>query len=271
MSEQANSIKLPATPRLSATVIPVRASAECGLEVLVIDRARNLRVLPGFTVFPGGVLDTTDVKVAERWCSLAGGFAPAVQALLPQGGACDIDWTAAAWPDAAVSCVEQVLLTLLSTGLRELSEEVGWCPLPRARWTSDELAALRTGMSDVWASAVHNLGLRFPVRYFGRRVTPEALRHRFDTHYFVARCDDAEDVQIARAEVARAYWIAPQQLLDQATGPGALTLLAPPTIDALAALVEAGQLEALWDAAGMPPQVNDPARVELLRRLSGQS
>lgn len=52
--------------RLAASLIGVR-DARNGPEVLVIERTRSHRFLPGYVAFPGGAVDETDVALAERW------------------------------------------------------------------------------------------------------------------------------------------------------------------------------------------------------------
>jgi 8-oxo-dGTP pyrophosphatase MutT (NUDIX family) len=52
--------------RRAASVIVARPSDE-GLEVLVLERSREHRFLPGYTVFPGGAVDDEDGALAARW------------------------------------------------------------------------------------------------------------------------------------------------------------------------------------------------------------
>lgn len=52
--------------RLAASLIGVR-DAPSGPEVLVIERTRDHRFLPGYVAFPGGAVDDTDDALAERW------------------------------------------------------------------------------------------------------------------------------------------------------------------------------------------------------------
>lgn len=52
-------------PRPAATVILAREGAR-GVEVLVLTRGEDSRFLPGFVVFPGGTIDSSDAGLAER-------------------------------------------------------------------------------------------------------------------------------------------------------------------------------------------------------------
>ena len=58
--------------RLAASLIGVRDGAE-GPEVLVIERTRDHRFLPGYVAFPGGAVDPSDDALAERWFGETGG------------------------------------------------------------------------------------------------------------------------------------------------------------------------------------------------------
>ena len=52
--------------RKAASIVAVRDAAG-GPEVLVIERSRDARFLPGYVAFPGGAVDDGDDDLAERW------------------------------------------------------------------------------------------------------------------------------------------------------------------------------------------------------------
>jgi 8-oxo-dGTP pyrophosphatase MutT (NUDIX family) len=52
--------------RKAASIIAVR-DAPGGPEVLVIERSRDARFLPGYVAFPGGAVDRADAGLAVRW------------------------------------------------------------------------------------------------------------------------------------------------------------------------------------------------------------
>jgi ribonuclease/clavin/mitogillin len=58
-------------PRQAASVIAARDGDE-GLEVLVLERGRDSRFLPGYVAFPGGSTDEEDADLAERWFGARG-------------------------------------------------------------------------------------------------------------------------------------------------------------------------------------------------------
>jgi len=59
----------PATARPSASLLMVRDGVD-GVEVLVVRRNPSLRVSGGFLVYPGGVLDETDLQMSSSGCEL---------------------------------------------------------------------------------------------------------------------------------------------------------------------------------------------------------
>jgi 8-oxo-dGTP pyrophosphatase MutT (NUDIX family) len=56
--------------RLAASVIAGR-DGSAGLELLVIERSRSSRFLPGYVAFPGGASDPSDADLAAEWFGTA--------------------------------------------------------------------------------------------------------------------------------------------------------------------------------------------------------
>jgi len=55
-------------PRLAATVVVARPASEpAGVEVLLLRRSAASRFAPGYVVFPGGVVDLADERLATEW------------------------------------------------------------------------------------------------------------------------------------------------------------------------------------------------------------
>jgi 8-oxo-dGTP pyrophosphatase MutT (NUDIX family) len=52
--------------RRAASIVCARPGPD-GFEVLVVERSRESRFLPGYVAFPGGAVDEADVTRAERW------------------------------------------------------------------------------------------------------------------------------------------------------------------------------------------------------------
>jgi 8-oxo-dGTP pyrophosphatase MutT (NUDIX family) len=75
--------------RKAASVVAVR-EAEGVPEILVIERSRDARFLPGYVAFPGGAVDAEDRSLAERWFGSANqaSRACAVRELIEEVGLC---------------------------------------------------------------------------------------------------------------------------------------------------------------------------------------
>jgi 8-oxo-dGTP pyrophosphatase MutT (NUDIX family) len=73
--------------RAAASVIAARDGAT-GVEVLVVERGKRNRFLPGYVAFPGGAVDAGDAALAERWFGSAeeSARACAVRELLEEVG-----------------------------------------------------------------------------------------------------------------------------------------------------------------------------------------
>jgi 8-oxo-dGTP pyrophosphatase MutT (NUDIX family) len=75
--------------RRAASIVAVREAAG-EPEVLVIERSRDARFLPGYVAFPGGAVDAGDAVLAERWFGSADHAvrACAVRELIEEVGLC---------------------------------------------------------------------------------------------------------------------------------------------------------------------------------------
>jgi 8-oxo-dGTP pyrophosphatase MutT (NUDIX family) len=246
-------------PRLSATMIIVRAaSAAAAGEVLAITRSKQLRVLPGFMVFPGGVLDPLDIDVAS---SLPQAMRNSTPSLFTMQEA-----------DFKGEIVSRDLLywSLFVAGVRELFEETGiYMGAPRKSWTElqEIREALLQGQGSEWKKIVITESSFYPFRYVGRRVTPIQVKHRFDTHYFIVQVPHDIAVYPSPDEVESVLWSAPDELLTR-FGQDEFHM-APPTVDALTALSRHASLADLMANAVMAEQSNDDARINhFLRQLS---
>lgn len=230
-------------PRPSATAILVR-ERDAQVEVLTICRAQSLRVLPGFTVFPGGVVDEVDRQVARRW--------------MDQG-------------TITVGCSDFVVTTAFSAAVREVIEEIGvW--LINAPLADDVVTqSIRAGDAAAYLAATETVTVRGRTRYFGRRITPTQIRYRFDTLYFLMEFRGDASFALAEAEVESASWASPKDVLKRyAQGQ---CQLAPPTIDALEAVASYATINALFASGRMPAQSENAVRVaqfaEELRKREG--
>ena len=160
--------------RAAATLIVVRETAS-GLEVLLLRRNPNLKVMAGAWVFPGGKVDADD-----------------------------------AGTDA--------LSRAQAAAVRELAEE--------------------TGLSAQQDALMH----------FSRWLTPEVVRHRFDTYFFLAPQSPDVEVQVDGGEIVDHRWVRPDEAVAEQAA-GALKI-PPPTLVSLTDLVGHDSLAGLVAAVG---------------------
>ncbi|MHB1627045.1 MAG: NUDIX hydrolase, partial [Bacilli bacterium] len=240
------------------------SASSARLEVLLAKRAQTLRVLPGFMVFPGGVLEQADLDSARAWLENASFSRREPSSILPPAPA---EFAMGGGVFFARSVTrDELYYSLLAAGLRELFEETGLQPGLQIGQQPGLQIGLQTGlrMRDGPDMAIlrHGAGDGTAVRYFGRRVTPERVRYRFDTHYFVieAPASAEEDLRLAESEFETALWRTPQAILRERDAGS--YLLAPPTVDALTALCAYGSTAALLRHGLLPEQRDDDGRID---------
>jgi recombination protein RecT len=165
--------------RRASTVCLLKDNSE-GIEILMVKRGHDTRVMADAWVFPGGGVDAIDETDLAR-DAVEGEFSPT-----------DQPWVAAA--------------------LREVAEEVDiWLtrkPVPP------------TGSRVHGAAVFHkarDLGLRFDGRrlaYFANWVTPTMIPIRFDTRFYAAQVDAGSQAAPDPAELSAAEWILPARAIE---------------------------------------------------------
>jgi 8-oxo-dGTP pyrophosphatase MutT (NUDIX family) len=168
------SAEVPALP--AATIIVCRDDP---FEVLMMRRHEKSSFVPDAWVFPGGALDEGDVKGAKI---IAGDADPH-------------------------------LLAMKLCALRELLEEAGlWLGTP-----IDDSRALRAALRSGSTTMAEQLDAVAPVLddvvLTSRWITPIGIPKRFDTYFFVAAYDGAEEVSADREEAVEIRWLAPAEAL----------------------------------------------------------
>lgn len=160
----------PSEPRPAASVLVVRGRASW--ELLMMRRPGGADFAPGAYVFPGGTVHADDDGVG------------------------DVHRAAA---------------------VRELFEELGvlLARRPGGRFARDAdagrlRALLAAGLS--WPAALAAVGLSPAtdrLAFLARWITPEAVRRRFDTHFFVCRLPAGQTEHPQAGEVADWTWVTP--------------------------------------------------------------
>lgn len=185
-------------PAPSASVMVLRDGRQ-GLEVLLLKRHGNSRVLGGVHVFPGGKLDPEDCTVAPDRLDQS------PQALHDTLGEPGLDLSMASGLHVAA--------------LRETFEECGLLLHTGHEPALPSRLRERLGTGQGFVEASTSLGLRLHtqrIRPWSRWITPRmpsVTDRRFDTRFFVALAPtDHEAVQDAY-EVTEAAWMRPQDAL----------------------------------------------------------
>ena len=214
----------PVTPRQAATVLLYRRVPE--LEFLFIQRPGGADFAAGAWVFPGGSVHAEDEGYAEPWRAAA---------------------------------------------IRELFEEAGVLYARRSGRlaTADEAASVRDRIAQGrgYGRALAALSLAPAVDelcYFARWITPEVVRKRFDTRFYLAALPEGQTVHPQPGEVADWRWAAPHAALADETF--TLVFATRRVLESVAAA--AGDLEGFMARAAALPEIT-PVRPRIERKPDG--
>ena len=196
----------------AATVILLRSgadSAAAAIEVLLVRRNRRSSFVPGYYVFPGGVLDPEDWEPgAERFIR-------------------GLDRRRAAEILRDLSPSEKALGAWVG-GIRETFEEVGLLIArfadgsPVAIRTDDERrrfgdyrrAIIRGETTFLQMLEAENLFLPADVlHYFSHWITPEFLPQRYDVRFFVTPVPEEQTAVCDGVELTHHSWLSPSVAL----------------------------------------------------------
>lgn len=231
-------------PRDAASLVLLR-DGSAGLEVLLLRRHADSRVMGGVHVFPGGKLDPTDCS-PDALAALD----LAAEQLLAR---CD---EPALTPEKAAG--------LHLAALRETFEEAGLLLAESADAEARQALADRQAGGEALADAMAALGLRWQasaILPWSRWITPRhpASGAAFDTRFFLARLPAGQEARHDGYETTEAVWLAPRQ---------ALTLhaehrleLVPPQLMSLVKLARHTTVDSAWNEAlaARPPRIQPEA------------
>ncbi|MFK3985013.1 NUDIX hydrolase [Micromonospora sp. NPDC050397] len=226
----------PATPRVAATVLLLRPTADGEtIEVYVIRRLAAM-TFGGMYAFPGGGVDPSD-------------------------SAATLDWSgppASAWGDR-LGLPPQAAQAVLCAAAREVFEEAGVLlagPGPGtivgdvsgADWEEARQALVERRISFADLLRERRLNLRSDLLLpWARWITPEFEPRRFDTYFFVALLPGGQRTRDVSGEADHTMWIRPADALARVDS-GEIAML-PPTRVALAEIAACGGLAGLPAAA----------------------
>jgi 8-oxo-dGTP pyrophosphatase MutT (NUDIX family) len=209
----------------SSTVVLARDGANAP-ELLLV-RRHERSAFGGAHVFPGGVLEPADARVADHCTGIT-----------------------AAEADALLHVSEG--LTWFSAAIRELFEESGVLLATVGRHGVD-LEATRNALNEgalEWQAFVSDNALRLrcdALNYFSFWITPEALPRRFSTRFFLAAMPADQDAVHCGGELTDSCWMSAQDALT-ACHEGSIQLHFP-TMRTLEALARHGTVDELLDWA----------------------
>ena len=194
-------------PFPAATVTLVR-DARGGLEVLLLERSKSLKFMPGAFVFPGGALDPGDSAPELQALCVGQKDVAASQALgLERGGL-------AYWIAAIREAFEEAGILLAYDGEGRLIELNGAAG-ERFRKHRELLDGGRHGE---FGDVLRTEGLRLAtdrLRYFGHWITPVTVPRRYDTRFFLAIAPPHQEASPDRTETVSHVWLTPRDALEQ--------------------------------------------------------
>jgi 8-oxo-dGTP pyrophosphatase MutT (NUDIX family) len=253
-----------ATPTDAATVMVIRekqTGADRDIEVLMVLRNRSSRFVPGYHVYPGGILDPEDFAPGiERFCR--GVDRRKALEILPNMSR----------PEKAIGA--------WVAGIRETFEEAGILIAARR---DGSIVSIRTeeerkrlcGYRRVlnrgemkFTEFLEKEGLILPLdrlHYFSHWITPEPLPLRYDVRFFLAETPEGQDVMHDGLELTEHLWVSPRTALELYQK-GKFGMVLPQIMT----LVEISQFRTVEDAIGSTKGKKVPAHLTKIRRIDGQ-
>ena len=239
----------PAAPRPASSLVLLR-DGPGGLEVLLLQRPAEDRVLAGAHVFPGGKLDAEDAHD-----DLLNRIDASPQALHARLGEPELNAREAA--------------ALFVAAIRETFEETGVLLARDASAALSERARAMRREGQGFGDVLRALDVRLDpstIQPWSRWITPKmasAMRKRFDTRFFVACLPAGQTIEHDPREAVGSIWVLPRPALQRYWDRG--IDFAAPQVMTLAHLSRFGSVsDTLAHAATRLPPTIRPHPVETL-------
>lgn len=228
-----NDLKSPPLLRPASTVILVREN-HGALEVYLLRRNAASGFMGGLYVFPGGVVEPED-RGLDVWMPHIDISPDSIGNRL--GGPGFLPDQALGYSIAAVRETLEEAGVLLADTRNKTRQEIA--DIGAFRLTRDLPASwFRTRMiRENWIVSLSSLGR------WSHWVTPEQMKKRFDTRFFIALMPEDQDCAPDDMETGHGLWITPCQALEQNLEGG--VPLSPPTIVTLTQLLDCPTLDAV--------------------------
>ena len=250
-----------ATPTDAATVMLLRPHRNADMkeiEVLMVLRNRRSRFVPGYHVYPGGILDPEDYEPGiERFCR-----------------GIDRKLASEILPD--MSRPEKALGAWVA-GIRETFEEVGMLIAERKDGTPvamlkeeekklfcDYRRALNKG-SMKFSQMLEREDLVLPLDrlcYFSHWITPEPLPLRYDVRFFVTDAPAGQAVIHDGVELTEHIWLSPSRALEEYES-GRIGMVLPQIMT----LADISRFKSVEEAVVAARQCRVPANLTKIKRI----
>jgi len=251
-----------AMPTDAATVMllrPHRNADMKAIEVLMVLRNRKSRFVPGYHVYPGGILDPEDYEPGiERFCR-----------------GIDRKQAFEILPD--MSRPEKALGAWVA-GIRETFEEVGMLIAERKDGSPvtiqteeerkrfcDYRRALNTGKMK-FHQMLEKEELILPLDrlyYFSHWITPEPLPLRYDVRFFVVEAPQAQAVVHDGVELTEHLWLTPSRALEEYEQ-GKIGMVLPQIMT----LVDVSRFRTVEEAIASAKTRRVPANLTKIKRIN---
>jgi 8-oxo-dGTP pyrophosphatase MutT (NUDIX family) len=251
-------------PTDAATVMLLRPCKDAGvedIEVLLVHRHRKSSFVPGYHVFPGGVLDPED-------------YEPGIERYVR-----GIDREQASRIIADMSPPEKALGAWVAA-IRETFEEVGiliaWkkdgTPVTmRTREEQQRFASYRHALNKgeiKFSQMLEAEGVLLAcdcLRYFSHWLTPEPLPLRYDVRFFVMKLPSQQSAAHDGVELTDHVWLRPSVALADYEA-GKMEMVLPQIMT----LVELSRFRTVEEAIASARQRDIPAILTKIKRINGQ-
>jgi 8-oxo-dGTP pyrophosphatase MutT (NUDIX family) len=239
---------------------PYRNATATDVEVLMVLRNRRSRFVPGYHVYPGGILDAEDYEPRiERFCR--GIDRARASEILPDMSR--PEKALGAWVAGIRESFEEVgmLIALRRDGspvtIRTEAERARFCGYRRAL----------NGGEMKFHQMLEKEDLVLPLdrlHYFSHWITPEPLPLRYDVRFFVAEAPAHQAVAHDGVELTEHLWMRPSVALEEYEK-GRIGMVLPQIMT----LVDLSRFKTVEEALAEAENRKVPANLTKIRRIGG--